>query len=155
MGDGGGGNDGGGYSGGQGGGGGDDSGGSKYPWKDVDQHTFTPRAPWVGEEEPTFGAKLSHLKWDDPPELWIEAFDAPDAEYEEIARNSFKYRSYRHANDLDGPGKKAYADVVQEITVADVRYLDASGSRPMNLHAECWNLWHGLEGDECDVCDES
>ena len=25
---------------------------------------------------------------------------------------------------------------------------DASNSRPMSLHAECWNLWHGL----CDAC---
>lgn len=28
---------------------------------------------------------------------------------------------------------------------------DASNSRPMNFHAECYNAWHELE---CDVCDD-
>ena len=27
---------------------------------------------------------------------------------------------------------------------------DPSDTRPMNFHAECWNLWHSL----CDECDE-
>ena len=29
---------------------------------------------------------------------------------------------------------------------------DASNSRPMNFHAECWNAWHGL--DECVEIDD-
>jgi len=27
---------------------------------------------------------------------------------------------------------------------------DPSNTRPMNFHAECWNLWHGL----CVDCDD-
>ena len=35
--------------------------GSKHPFVDFDAHVFTPRVPWVGEEQPTLGAAVCML----------------------------------------------------------------------------------------------
>ena len=96
----------------------------KYKWVDLDQHTFTPRAAWSGEELPTLGEELADLKWDDAPEKWYAKFAAPQSEFELRAANSEKYRDYRHGHDMDGPGKRSY-DGATKITVADMHMLDA------------------------------
>ena len=58
-------------------------------------------------------------------------------------------RSIRHIQHVLPPIRRVRAwhrgeDVLQGLLHA---------VRPMNLHAECWCLWHGLEDD--DVCPEA
>jgi len=98
---------------------------SKYKWVDVDKHVFTPRVEFDGEENPWLGDDLAHLKWDDAPELWFEAFVAPESEYKERASNSQKYRGWRAGNDMDGPDGKMSYDGAADIEVADMYMLDA------------------------------
>ena len=100
------------------------TGADKWKWVDVDKHTFKERAAWEGEDRPTLGEDLAHLKWTDDPVAWFKPFDAPDSEYELRATNSEKYRSFRHGRDMDGVGKRSYGDACK-IEVADMRMLDA------------------------------
>ena len=59
-------------------------------WEDVEDHVFTPRAPWQGAEEPELGELFDGLDATSEPLDFFERTDAPDREYHERAMNSEK-----------------------------------------------------------------
>ena len=53
----------------------------RYPWVDIDDHNFTPRALWEGEALPKLGKLFEGLDHDSEPWSFFEACDAPEQEY--------------------------------------------------------------------------
>ena len=100
-----------------------------FKWVDAKNHKFKPRMEWGGPKLPTLSSSFDNLTAVSRPFEYFQKVDAPEAEYESRAVHSENYRSWRHANGLDGKSKngqnKKCYDGAAEIAYDDMRILDA------------------------------
>ena len=107
-----------------------------YDWVDAKDHRFTDRVAFEGSKETKLSAAFDGLNHRSQPHEFFKIVDAPEEEYQLRAANSeklacvlisvrpeptrdrvppgsrsyltYRYRSWRFGNDMDGPGKRCY-----------------------------------------------